>query len=363
MDAQIESQHKLFFLAAFYQIFDLISQPVNTFTQTFSRQGVAGTNVPRFVSNSVQTHQARAFDTRHWFSEIYLVGKKQNRNASVLQVTVVKQKIQFVFGNHHAKFVAAVDDKDDTMTVTVVMFPQVTIPALAGHIKRCECERIWRKPFNIETHCGHDIVIFWLVWFEVVDNGCFAGIVQTNNKHAYFFLFYSEPGCQFIKETHREDWSVTEVTIPWKAGGCYFPPRKRPEILRHNLKHEWSYCYATNRKFPVLLQQQIESTMFCAMNNNLSTAHCLQFGVSTNRRGPCFHSWQGNFPTMHWSWHAHYMRREITLIKHCVQAFPPSSCVDGVAMLDLEPLPQTADMRMLWVCASAQSSLVFCSFD
>ena len=90
---------------------------------------------------------------------------------------MLEKEIQFIFGHHHAQFVAAIDDKDDSMALTVVVLPQIAVATLAGHVERCECQSFWFEPLYVETHSRYDIMVFGIIRLEMIDDGRFAWII------------------------------------------------------------------------------------------------------------------------------------------------------------------------------------------
>lgn len=103
----------------------------------------------------------------------------QNCNDSLL--SHLQQHVQLIFGHHHSQPVTRVNHKDDALTVSVVMLPQVSVPSLPRHVKGCESNiaicryrswitaqsfKVWSKQH--QKHAGLTSIgcsRSWILWF------------------------------------------------------------------------------------------------------------------------------------------------------------------------------------------------------
>lgn len=62
------------------------------------------------------------------------------------------------------------------------MLPELAILALARHVKYREVDFIALECFNLEAYGGRHLLLLVLGWFEIVDHGRLARVIQTYNN-------------------------------------------------------------------------------------------------------------------------------------------------------------------------------------
>ena len=116
----------------------LLRQPFDPVLQAFPGDGVAGTDVPRFVHNLVEAETGRDLNATQRIPTVHFVGEKEHRQPPTGHVRMLQQQVEFVLHDDKPQPIAAVHHEYDAVAILVVVFPQFPIPAVAGHIERSE---------------------------------------------------------------------------------------------------------------------------------------------------------------------------------------------------------------------------------
>ncbi len=129
---------------------------VCTSSLILTRKCITWSNVPWSVLYAVQIEILHALDRVQMVRNIDLVCKKESRNA--LCVCVLQHGLQFLLDNAHPQLVGAVYNKNDSLSILVVVLPKITVFTSTGHVKHGEIDGRPRKLLHIESHCWCDLL-------------------------------------------------------------------------------------------------------------------------------------------------------------------------------------------------------------
>ena len=85
-----------------------------------------------------------------------------------------KHHLEFIPRNTKPQFICRIDDKNDTLTLAVVAFPERPVLALATHIKTRKGNVLPGERFDLKADCGCYVFAFDFLWFQVVNQSRLA---------------------------------------------------------------------------------------------------------------------------------------------------------------------------------------------
>lgn len=116
-------------------------------------------------------------------------------------IRMLQQHVQFLFHHDQSKLVIAVDDENDAVRVLVLMLPQISVPVVPGHVKRCETDILickmsmeeeeghWRtkvrltlKLLNVKANSGHHVHDPGVVGLELVHDRGLSAVVEAHDQ-------------------------------------------------------------------------------------------------------------------------------------------------------------------------------------
>ena len=129
------------------------------------------------------------------FQQIYqrLYPKKDwDQAKNLVALAMLQQAIQLVTGNSHAQLVGAIEHVDDGVRVSVVAFPERTVATLAAHIEHTKRQIVPREFFDRKTNRRDNLVNLRLLALQVVNQGRFPTVVQSDHEDVHLFLRKAE---------------------------------------------------------------------------------------------------------------------------------------------------------------------------
>ena len=182
---------------------NLICKPGNSFIKSFTSDSIASTDVPRLVLNTRKLKNCRTLHTCDCITHVHFVCKKQNGNTAIANIGMSKQLIEFFSCYCQPQLVWTVDDKYNSMAVSVIMFPHVSISALPRHIKSNHLQWFGLELFHGKTDCRN--YVGWLCFsrLKTVNYRCLATVVQTN----HYYIASSAFACTW---PHSRNYSCTD---------------------------------------------------------------------------------------------------------------------------------------------------------
>lgn len=126
-----------------------VIQPAETFMQALTSRGSSWLNMPRALMTISQSELLDNFTSTHGLGQVLFVG--QNEQDSVTKLVFIQHAIKFVTRNGNTVTIVAIDDKDNTLRVVVVVTPEGTNAVLTTNVPNSEASRLEGDSFNIET--------------------------------------------------------------------------------------------------------------------------------------------------------------------------------------------------------------------
>jgi hypothetical protein len=137
-------------------------KPVKTFVKTITGCGTTGLDVPLTVrrTKSMQSELISHLSSAHSVWKILLVGKYEKD--SIAQLILVQHSMHLITSGINTISIVGIDNKDQTLSVLIVMAPQRTNLILTSDIPNCERNVLVLNSFNVESNRrngGNDCVI------------------------------------------------------------------------------------------------------------------------------------------------------------------------------------------------------------
>ena len=162
---------------------ELVREPIKGLVETLAGQRVRREDIPVLFTVS-QRKEVYALVTRNGRRLVRLIGEQHQRNVAVDEVRIPQDRLELSLGRRHIDSVAAVEDKDDAVTVTVEVFPGVPKPGyLLPEIKGDEGERTPLELLGVAAYGygGREADHGFLARFQLVHDGRFAAVWKAND--------------------------------------------------------------------------------------------------------------------------------------------------------------------------------------
>mmetsp|Transcript_16073 Transcript_16073/g.26848 ORF Transcript_16073/g.26848 Transcript_16073/m.26848 type:complete len:253 (+) Transcript_16073:59-817(+) len=161
-------------------------KPVETFVKTITGCSTTGLNVPLTIgwAESVQSKLISHLSSAHGIWKILLVG--ENKKDSIAQFVLVQHSVHLITGSINTIRVVRIDNKDQSLSVLVVVTPQRTDLILTTDIPNCERDVLVFNSFNVESNSrnrGNDFTKL-----QFVENGSLSGGIKTNHQDTHLLL-------------------------------------------------------------------------------------------------------------------------------------------------------------------------------
>jgi len=166
------------------QLLDVLVEPGESLKETVSCDSAGLDDVPAVVLELRETEFFGDLVSVHSLGEVALVGKDEED--CVLHLAVADDAHELSAGLFDTLTIAAVDDKDESLSASKVVAPERTDLVLASDIPHVELDLLVGHCLNVETDSGDGGHV--LAQFELVENGCLASRIKAEHKHTHLLV-------------------------------------------------------------------------------------------------------------------------------------------------------------------------------
>lgn len=173
---------------------DLLGQPVETLVESITSGGAGGLDVPGLTTDGVEGEFVSDLWGGHGSRQVLLVSVHEDDG--VLELLIVDHLVKLLAGIIDSIAIVGVDDENDTLSVGVVVTPQLSDLILTSDVPHVEGDVLVGDLLNVESNCWN--WCYDLAELELVEDGGLTSGVKTNHKNTH--LSVSEHPCPDLGE-------------------------------------------------------------------------------------------------------------------------------------------------------------------
>ena len=165
-----------------------VRKPVKTLIQTIATRSTASLNIPLTTSQLLKSKLLSQIRSRHSMRKILLVSEHQQ--ISILQFLLLKHLVQLVTSIINTSLIVRINHEDQTLSVLVIMSPQVTNLVLTTNIPHSERNVLVLHSLHIETNSRNRS--HHLTQLQLVQNSRLTSSIKTNHQDTHILLHLQE---------------------------------------------------------------------------------------------------------------------------------------------------------------------------